>query len=94
MTIADTQVPPFRVYVLGILAQLLLWQNNLTEAEAIGSGPVCGLYYLALAGLKPIPPRPRLCANNPRKLLNTWLAMWIMQNYGFHLWRCRTFGPC
>jgi len=35
LTIAETQVPPFRLIVLAILAQLHLWQGNLAEAEVV-----------------------------------------------------------
>ncbi|MCP4210003.1 MAG: AAA family ATPase [Halieaceae bacterium] len=35
LTIAETQVPPFRLIVLAVLAQLHMLQNNLTDAEAV-----------------------------------------------------------
>jgi len=35
LTIAETDAPPFRPYVLAVLAQLHLWQDNLTEAEEV-----------------------------------------------------------
>jgi predicted ATPase/DNA-binding XRE family transcriptional regulator len=35
LTVAETHVPPFRLYVLAVMAQLHLWQDNLTEAEEV-----------------------------------------------------------
>ena len=35
LTIAETQVPPFRLYALAALAQLQLWQDNLIESKAV-----------------------------------------------------------
>lgn len=35
LTIAETQMPNFRPYVLSKLAQLYFWQDNLSEAEAV-----------------------------------------------------------
>lgn len=55
LTVAETQIPPFRPIALAVLAQLHLWQNNLTEAEAIinqdkqaPSGEGWPLHYLPL----------------------------------------------
>jgi ATP/maltotriose-dependent transcriptional regulator MalT len=35
VNVAETKMPVFRVYALSALAQLHLWQNNLSEAEAL-----------------------------------------------------------
>jgi tetratricopeptide (TPR) repeat protein/transcriptional regulator with XRE-family HTH domain len=35
LIVAESQVPPFRVCVLAVLAQLHLWQDNLIEAKAV-----------------------------------------------------------
>jgi predicted ATPase/DNA-binding XRE family transcriptional regulator len=35
LTVAETQLPPFRPIALAVLAQLHLWQNNLTKAKAV-----------------------------------------------------------
>jgi tetratricopeptide (TPR) repeat protein len=35
VNVAETKMPVFRVYALSVLAQLHLWQNNLSEVEAL-----------------------------------------------------------